>query len=63
MTPARAADHVLEPESGLRVRPCRNGRDLPIHGQENLAMLTITIIFALLVALWGRLGVAGASRA
>jgi len=30
--------------------------------QENLVMLTITIIFALLVALWGRLGAAGASR-
>jgi hypothetical protein len=40
----------------------RNGFELPIQGQENLAMLTITIIFALLVALWGRLGGAGASR-
>jgi hypothetical protein len=39
-----------------RARPYRNGRKLPIQGQENLAMLTITIIFALLVALWGRLG-------
>jgi hypothetical protein len=29
---------------------------VPIRGQENLTMLTITIIFALLVALWGRLG-------
>jgi hypothetical protein len=29
---------------------------VPIRGQENLIMLTITIIFALLVALWGRLG-------
>jgi hypothetical protein len=29
---------------------------VPIRGQENLTMLTITIIFALLVALWGRIG-------
>jgi hypothetical protein len=29
---------------------------VPIRGQENLIMLTITIIFALLVALWGRIG-------
>ncbi|MEA2221973.1 MAG: hypothetical protein QOH83_349 [Solirubrobacteraceae bacterium] len=29
---------------------------MPIRGQENLTMLTITIIFALLVALWGRIG-------
>lgn len=36
--------------------PCRNARELPIQGQENLAVLTITIIFALLVALWGRIG-------
>jgi hypothetical protein len=43
--------------------PYRNGSELPIQGQENLAILTITIIFALLVALWGRLGGAGASRA
>jgi len=26
--------------------------------KRNLAMLTITIIFALLVALWGRIGLA-----
>jgi len=39
--------------------PCRNGRELPIQGQENLAMITITIIFALLVALWGRIGLVG----
>lgn len=38
--------------------PCRNGRKLPIQGQENTVMLTITIIFALLVALWGRVGIA-----
>lgn len=25
-------------------------------GQENLTVLTITIIFALLVAIWGRIG-------
>jgi hypothetical protein len=42
--------------------PYRNGCELPIQGQETLAILTITIIFALLVALWGRLGGAGASR-
>jgi hypothetical protein len=29
---------------------------VPIRGQEKLTMLTITIIFALLVALWGRIG-------
>jgi hypothetical protein len=29
---------------------------VPIRGQENLTMLTITIIFALLVAIWGRIG-------
>jgi hypothetical protein len=29
---------------------------MPIHGRETAAMLTITIIFAMLVALWGRFG-------
>jgi hypothetical protein len=38
--------------------PCRNPHELPIHGQEDAAMLTTTIIFAVLVALWGRLGTA-----
>jgi hypothetical protein len=35
----------------------RNGRKLPIRARD-LPMLTITIIFALLVAVWGRLGLA-----
>jgi hypothetical protein len=34
----------------------RNARDLPITTRRPLVMLTITIIFALLVALWGRFG-------
>jgi hypothetical protein len=34
----------------------RKGRELPIRTRRTLVMLTITIIFALLVALWGRFG-------
>jgi hypothetical protein len=37
-------------------RGYRKGRELPITTRRSLVMLTITIIFALLVALWGRFG-------
>ena len=38
------------------------GRELPIQGPRTLAMLTISIIFALLVLLWGRIGVPHVDR-
>jgi hypothetical protein len=49
--PARDADASAQGSS----HPCH----LPIRGDRNPpAMLTISIIFALLVLLWGRIGVA-----
>jgi hypothetical protein len=54
--PCAPAPIGLRPGGVIYAQPYRNARDLPITARRPLVMLTITIIFALLVALWGRFG-------